>query len=179
MVAADHIRIRRIAPGDGPILRDLRLRSIADSPGAFGQPFDEARARPDSEWQREARRAAHGDERAWLIAEGPGGTVGIVQGRRRRPSTLLLFSMWVDPTSRRHGVGRLLIGALESWARRSAASETVLWVLAANQEAIEFYRRLGFMPLSRGKDAESGARFGAIAMRRPIDDGVGPSTTAG
>ena len=163
------IRIRRIEPSDGPALRDLRLRSIAESPDAFGQPLDEARARPDIEWWRSARQSSHGESRTWLIAEEAGRTVGLVQGRKRRPATLMLFSMWVDPTVRRLGVGRMLIEALETWGEDWGADETLLWVMADNLAAIEFYRDLGFEPISRGHDADSGARFGAIAMRRAID----------
>jgi ribosomal protein S18 acetylase RimI-like enzyme len=162
------IRIRRISPNDGPTLRDLRLRSISDSPDAFGQSLAEAQARADTEWWQSARQASHGQGRTWLIAEEAGRTVGIVQGRRRRPSTLLLFSMWVDPSVRRLGVGRMLIEALEAWASEWQARETLLWVMADNHRAIEFYRDLGFGTVDRGADADSGARFGAVAMRRLI-----------
>lgn len=163
------IRIRRIGLTDGPTLRDLRLRSLADSPDAFGQPLTDARARPEIEWWQSARQASHGENRTWLIAEQAGLTVGIVQGRRRRPSTLMLFSMWVDPSVRRLGVGRLLIGALEAWASTWGATETLLWVMADNRPAIDFYHDLGFGTVERGHDADSGARFGAIAMRRDLD----------
>ncbi len=167
------LSIRRIQLTDGALLRDLRLRSIADAPSAFGQPLAEAQAQPSSEWRLSARRAAHGDDRIWLIAADLDKPVGLVQGRRRQPETLLLFSMWVDPMARRSGVGRRLIAALETWARGWGAQQTVLWVMAGNSAAIGFYRNLGFIPIARGQDAESGARFGAIAMRRSIDS---PST---
>ncbi len=162
------IRIRRIQPTDGLILRDLRLRSIGDAPNAFGQPLEEARARPEAEWERSAGRSAQGHSRTWLIAETTDGPVGLAQGRRRYPSTLLVFSMWVDPSVRRLGVGGMLIEALETWALRWTATETILWVLAANTSAIDFYRDLGFETISSGQDAESGARFAALAMRRAI-----------
>ncbi len=150
------------------ILRGLRLRSIADAPNAFGQPLEEARGRPESEWHRSARQSSHGDNRTWLIAETTDGPVGLVQGRKRRPSTLLLFSMWVDPTVRRLGVGRTLIETLEDWGRDWDANETILWVYAENGAAIRFYRDLGFEAIKGGQDAESGARFRALAMRRDI-----------
>jgi GNAT superfamily N-acetyltransferase len=162
------IRIRRIAPVDGLTLRDLRLRSIADSPDAFGQPLSEARGRPQKEWQRSARQSSRGDHRTWLIAEADERPIGLVQGRRRRPSTLLLFSMWVDPALRRLGVGRTLIESLEAWGRGWGATETILWVYGANAAAIHFYRDLGFTVMRGGHDAEAGARFGALAMRRDI-----------
>ena len=162
------ISIRRIRPEDGLVLRDLRLRAIADAPDAFGQPLEEARRQPQREWDRNARQSSHGNSRTWLIAESESRTVGLVQGRKRRPRTLLLFSMWVDPRDRRLGVGRDLIDRLEDWARGWNGSETILWVLAVNAPAIEFYRDLGFEIVREGRDAESGARFGALAMRRAI-----------
>jgi len=162
------VLIRRIAPTDGLVLRDLRLRSIAEAPSAFGQPINEARGRPETEWHRSARQSSHGDSRTWLLAETSSGTVGLLQGRKRRPATLLLFSMWVDPVVRRHGVGRLLIKALEAWARGWDAHETILWVYGGNAAAIKFYRDLGFEVMRGGPDVDSGARFGALAMRRPL-----------
>lgn len=171
MTQGSTLRIRRIRPSDGPLLRDLRLRSLEDAPDAFGQPLEEARRRPPAEWAQSARRSSRGGNRIWLIAESEGRGVGLVQGRRRRPSTLLLFSMWVDPFVRRQGVGRELIAALEIWARTWGGTETILWVFGANALAIDFYRDLGFMPVRGGQDAESGARFGALAMRRGIEPG--------
>jgi GNAT superfamily N-acetyltransferase len=161
-------RVRRITADDGLLLRDLRLQSLADAPGAFGQPIAEARGRPMTEWRRSARQSSHGDNRTWLLAETEDGVIGLVQGRKRRPSTLLLFSMWVEPAGRRIGVGRMLIHGLEDWALGWDAEETVLWVYGGNASAQRFYQGLGFDVLRTGDDVESGARFGALAMRRMI-----------
>lgn len=168
MDAPSSVRIRRIRSDDGLTLRGLRLRSIADAPEAFGQSIDEARARPEEEWHRSARQSANGDSRTWLISELGENALGLVQGRKRRPATLLLFSMWVDPSARRLGVGRLLVEALEAWASSWDAQETVLWVFGGNASAIRFYRDLGFEVIRGGPDAESGARFAALAMHRSI-----------
>jgi GNAT superfamily N-acetyltransferase len=173
--SAPRIRVRRIRAGDGLVLRELRLRSLDDAPEAFGQPLEDAREQPDVEWHRSARQSSRGDGRTWLLAEADDIPVGLVQGRRRRPRTLLLFSMWVDPSVRRLGVGRQLIDSLEAWARGWDAEETILWVYQANAPAIGFYRDLGFEPVTEGADAESGARFGAIAMCRSIEARSAPS----
>jgi GNAT superfamily N-acetyltransferase len=76
--------------------------------------------------------------------------------------------MWVDPDVRRLGVGRQLIGSLESWARQWDGEETILWVFPANEPAIRFYRELGFETIVSGEDADAGARFRTLALRRPI-----------
>lgn len=164
--------IRRIAPGDGLLLRDLRSRSLEDAPEAFGQTLAEALAKPVMDWHRSALQSSHGDHRTWLLAERASDVVGLVQGRRRSPGTLLLFSMWVEPGSRRLGIGRALITALESWAGSWRATETVLWVFRHNSAAVSFYRDLGFEVLENGADAEAGARYDAAALRR----GIAPAT---
>lgn len=160
--------IRRIRAPEGSLLRALRLRSLQDAPDAFGQPLTEAVGMSAQEWGRKATQSAHGDERNWLLAERDGVGIGLVHGRRRRPSTLLLFSMWVDPAERRTGVGRQLIGSLEAWAARWGAQETVLWVLQDNQRALDFYDRLGFEVVGTGRDADVGTSFGARTLRRAI-----------
>lgn len=170
MVGASPVTIERIRADEGLTLRAARIRSVADSPIAFGQSISEVRDRPESDWQRDARRSARGASRIWLFARGlqDDQVVGLVQGRRRRPSTLLLFSMWVDPGYRRLRVGERLVDDLERWAVGWSATETVLWVLSRNEGATSFYRRLGFRQLQDGDDAASGARVGAIAMRRAV-----------
>ena len=150
------------------ILRDIRLRSIADAPQAFGQPLKDAQEQLAVEWHRSARQSANGDNRTWLVASRGNDIVGIIQGRKRRPTTLLLFSMWIDPSARRRGLGRRMIAELEGWALGWRATETVLWVYGGNSDAIRFYRDLGFEVVAKGKDVESGARVGALAMLRPL-----------
>lgn len=164
----DGLRIRRIRADEGLTLREMRLRSLADSPDAFGQRLDEARHRPSADWQHSARQSAQGESHTWFFAELNGQVVGIVQGRKRRPRTLLLFSMWVDPSGRRIGLGSALISELEDWARHWGATETVLWVYGGNARAIEFYRDLGFEANRDEADIEAGGQFGAISMRRDI-----------
>src|SRR4051794_29562412 len=160
--------IRRIKPSEWQLLRELRLRSLLDAPGAFGQTHDNAVAIPDSEWQQNARGAARGDSRTWLIAGLDGVDVGLVQARRRAPDDCLLFSMWVAPEARRSGVGRMLIDAVGNWAASWGARRIVLWVVGANEGAHRFYEQIGFQVMTQGPDAESGHAFGAFAMERPI-----------
>jgi GNAT superfamily N-acetyltransferase len=162
------ISIRRIRAPEWQLLRALRLRSLEDAPEAFGQPLAEATGMSALEWQRKALQSSRGDDRSWLVAQRGRATIGLVHGRRRSPATMLLFSMWVDPAARRSGVGRQLIESLEAWAGGWGAQETVLWVLQDNQRALGFYRRLGFEVVDTGRDAEVGADFRALALRRTI-----------
>jgi GNAT superfamily N-acetyltransferase len=169
------LKVRRIRPSDGPLLRRLRLRSLQDAPEAYGQTLQEAVALPDAHWQGASREASQGDQLTWLLAHQAGAPVGIVCGRRRAPETLLIFSLWVDPETRHAGVGRALIAAVEAWARAWGATESVLWVLVRNARAVDFYARLGFTLLRSGPDAANGHRFGAVTMHRALDPVEAPS----
>jgi len=166
---AGTVRVRRIAPDDGPLLRELRLRSLSDAPEAFGQTADEARARTGDDWVAQASAASRGERRAWFIAEIDDFEVGLVLARRRPPDTALVFSMWVDADHRRAGIGRALLDKVSDWARGWGAAAIVLWVLGANDVAIRFYDRLGFEMIDAGPDVESGAPYGALAMSLALD----------
>jgi aminoglycoside 6'-N-acetyltransferase I len=52
--------------------------------------------------------------------------------------------IFVQPASRRWGVGRLLVSAAEGWVRSRGCSEFASDCHAHNEASIEFHRRLGF-----------------------------------
>lgn len=161
------ISVKRIRADEGEVLRDIRLRSLLDSPDAFGQRYDEAAASTLDDWVTTARASAAGERRIWLFArDDAGAPVGVVQARRRPPADCLLFSMWVAPEARRLGAGASLVDAVQHWGAAWGAERVVLWVLAANESAMRFYDRIGFSVLSAGPDADSGRAYGAFAMER-------------
>lgn len=161
------ISVERIGADEWEVLRDIRLRSLLDSPDAFGQRYNEAAASTQDDWVSTARVSAAGDRRIWLFArDDAGAPVGVVQARRRPPADCLLFSMWVAQEARRLGVGAALVDAVQDWGAAWGAERVVLWVLAANESAMRFYDRIGFSLLSSGPDADSGRAYGAFAMER-------------
>jgi GNAT superfamily N-acetyltransferase len=166
------ITVARIGADQGSLLRALRLAALADAPGAFGQTLGDAAAQRDEDWASTARASSAGDRRAWFIAFSDNRPIGLVQGRRRPPHDCLVFSMWVDPTVRRAGVGRALLDAVDEWARGWGARKVVLWVIGGNHGALRFYERLGFGLVESGPDADSGALYGALAMSRSVSRSV-------
>jgi GNAT superfamily N-acetyltransferase len=163
------MEVRRITAADWRLLRELRLASLSDAPEAFGQTHENASREPDAEWQSAARASASGDRRAWFFARDEiGADVGIVQARRRPPHDCLVFSMWVAPSARRTGAGRILLDAVEDWSRDWGARRIVLWVFGTNEGAQRFYESIGFRFIADGPDADSGSSYGAVAMERRI-----------
>jgi GNAT superfamily N-acetyltransferase len=163
------VQVRRIAPGEWQLLRELRLASLRDAPHAFGQTLENAEREPDAEWQSAARASARGQRRVWFLArDKTGSDVGLVQARRRPPDDCLVFSMWVAPAARGTGAGRALIEAVAGWAAGWGAHRIVLWVYGTNEDALRFYERIGFRVLAEGPDVDAGRSYGALAMERPI-----------
>jgi len=55
-----------------------------------------------------------------------------------------LYSLWLDPTARGHGLARPLVGAAVDWARDLRARTVTLRVAAGNAVARGVYESLGF-----------------------------------
>jgi ribosomal protein S18 acetylase RimI-like enzyme len=122
-------------------LREIRLRSLADSPAAFASRLETERLHPDSVWRERAIPSS--SRRMWSARAGDGwvGLTGTVRAERARFD---LISMWVDPAWRRRGVARALIAAVVTWQRRSRGSELYLWVTPDNAAAQSCYETAGF-----------------------------------
>ena len=106
--------IREARPDEWEALRELRLRSLAESPAAFARSAEEEQAFPEAVWRE---RAASHPDRAVFVLEGASGdlagaAVGLDEGDAVR-----VGGMWVAPERRGEGHGRALIEAVLGWAR--------------------------------------------------------------
>jgi len=118
----------------------------ADYPRSYGeQGFTELMAMPD---------------RLVLVAEADGQVVGHLTGRIDEPtpirpvSVATLASMYVRPAHRRHGIGARLVEQFREWARDQNARRMSVTAYTANDDAVRFYRRQGFVPYSTVLETE-------------------------
>jgi GNAT superfamily N-acetyltransferase len=72
--------------------------------------------------------------------------IGLAWGRIEAAETAHVYQMWVAPTHRRAGVGRLLLNAIIEWAS-SRVRYLVLGVTTGNAAAESLYSRAGFVPV--------------------------------
>jgi len=133
----------RLAPGDGPRLRAIRLRALRDAPDAFGRTLAEEQPQPPEYWEGRvaAARVAH------YVVTQDGADVGLVSGApwRDRPGVMGLFAMWVAPEARGSGAGSQLVEAVIAWARAGRFERVALDVADENAAAIRLYERHGFV----------------------------------
>ena len=92
--------LRRLTPDDWAVLRDVRLRALADSPDAFGSTLEREQPFDEKEWRRRSVRPV------W-VAEVDGRPVAMA-GAFTNDGVLQVWGMWTDPDHRGQGVARLL-----------------------------------------------------------------------
>ena len=140
------VTIERPLPEAWERLRAIRLRSLAESPDAFGTTHAQDLARPLGAWRQ--RLEAPIEVAATFIALRGDLDVGVVTGRRSDddPTTAALLGMWVAPEARRLGVGGVLVDTVIRWARGRGFQRVVLDVADGNAPAIALYESRGFVP---------------------------------
>jgi GNAT superfamily N-acetyltransferase len=138
--------VRRAQPADGPLLKELRLAALLDSPFAFGSTYDAEANLTDEEWTLRATRSSSGNDSVLFLAWLGGRPSGIVGGYRPGQSVgaVELVSMWTAPHARRTGLGRLLVQAILDWAAETRSTSVGLWVTHGNTPAHMLYESLGF-----------------------------------
>ena len=138
------VLVRRVAPGDWAAVRDLRLEALADTPIAYLETLDAARALDDDDWQARARRGAQGGDSVQalvLSGERPVATcVGFVGG-----GTAWLAAVYVTPAWRGRGLLAPLVEQVVAWSREQGQSRLSLEVHEDNAAARAAYARLGFV----------------------------------
>lgn len=143
------ITTRQLDPDEWPLWRELRLRALEDSPGAFGSTLADIRERDTEAHWREGVTwprvpfvvEADGQPAAMgrlLFGDDP--VYGDVPGARAE-----LISVWVAPEHRGHGAGRALIAAaVEHLASCHPQTRLLLAVIETNLPARRLYESCGF-----------------------------------
>ena len=160
------MEIREFRAEDGLLMKDVRLRALADAPFAFGgaETLAEEAALPNSHWHQLAAEVG-GQVAAWrdrcvsyVILDG-GEACGTASSYLcpRVPQRAYFSAAWIDPRYRRRGLGRQLMEQAIEWAREHGADHLRLWVDDANPEAAKFYLALGFKPAGEHRPVNPGS----------------------
>jgi GNAT superfamily N-acetyltransferase len=140
--------VRVVRAGDETRLRALRLRALADSPGAFAATAEQEAQLPAAHWAELARQSQAADHLAIYVAIDGEEWLGMGAGRwhERDRGIAQLWGMWVDPSARGLGLGERLVADVCGWAAAQGARFLRLGVATRPGDATPFYERLGFVP---------------------------------
>lgn len=159
------VDIVEAGPDDWALVRDVRLRALADSPDAFGVTLAEAQAQPEQVWRD---RLAGPSPTLLAVHEGTGVAMG---GGFVPPEAdadvAWLWGMWTDPAIRGRGVGRLVLDRLVAWAQ-DAGRTPYLHVTEGNVGARALYVSCGFVPTGAWEPLREGSplRIEEMVLRR-------------
>lgn len=142
----DLLHIRALEAHEVDLHRELRLQALGDAPDSFGETFADTAARPASYWTELTRSVTEPGRHVMFLAceagQVRGSTYGLLD--RERSETGHVGGMWVEPSWRRHGVGRALLQHVFGWARGRGLSRLALWAPAQSPAAMALYHQAGF-----------------------------------
>ena len=146
--------LRRLGPDDWEVFRDIRLRSLADSPDAFGSTLAREQAFDESEWRRRLSGPVYVVEDPDPVALG---------GLFDDAGVLHVWGMWTDPAHRGRGHARRVLDALIA-----PHVGAVLDVNVTNDAARAAYERYGFVGTGRFEPLRPGSeqRMERMVLRR-------------
>ncbi|GAA5145716.1 hypothetical protein GCM10023340_15520 [Nocardioides marinquilinus] len=172
------VDLRRVTADDWTLLRDVRLRALAEAPDAFGTTLAQAHELGHDEW----RSRAGNNGGCTLVAvdrDGRGLAMGGAFAPDDRP-TVFVWGMWTDPAARGHGLGARLLDALVAWCRADGRyAEVRLHVTEGNDAARRLYVRSGFEPTGTWEPLREGSPLRIEELRLPLSQDADPAAQRG
>ncbi|MFD4837217.1 GNAT family N-acetyltransferase [Achromobacter sp. NPDC058515] len=138
--------VRRLTASDAASLRQLRLDALVETPESFGSSYEEEHTLTLEDIREWIAPANDGAMFGVFVDGALAGMVGV--GRQRMLKMrhkAHIWSMYVTPSQRGRGLGRLLMHAAIAHARTMRGIRQVqLSVTANNAAAAALYASLGF-----------------------------------
>lgn len=159
------IEIREVGSDDWQEWRQLRLRSLEESPDAFRSTHAEDSARPESWWRESVETSVTDPLQTLWLATLDGMPAGVLSSRVDAESRVMTAeAMWVTPEARGQGIAVRLLDTGLAWARDAGASRAELWVNQGNSSTRSLYRRAGFRPTTEVEQVRPGAPHILVKM---------------
>ena len=139
------IRIEPITVEKVALYKSTRLAALQDMPTAFGSTYAKESQLSDQDWIKRVAQW-NGERSIARLAMDDDQPCGIAAGffEQSDPRAATLVSMWVAPSHRKLGVGRMLVDTIFNWVAANNGTHLNLLVTCSNDIAIRFYERLGF-----------------------------------
>ena len=164
-------RVDQLGEDDWATFREIRLRSLLDSPDAFASTYGEESSQTERAWRDSAAGRWRGGVAAGVAGRDADGTaVGTATGAEydAEPGIGHVYAMWVAPDARSAGVGRALLDAVVEWAKDRGCGRLVLNVTETNAAARVFYGACGFVETGDRAPLREGSTLDVLTMIRHL-----------
>ncbi|HEY7815285.1 MAG TPA: GNAT family N-acetyltransferase [Nakamurella sp.] len=144
-------KVRRTDAGEWLRLRTIRLAALTTDADSFGTTYERTEATTDAAWQQLAADGAQSPTTAMFAAVTSGGGWIAMSGasvNAEHPDETHVWGVYVVPEHRGGATGAALavMDAARNWVRdHTTCSHITIHVTAANDHALAFYRRYGFV----------------------------------
>ncbi len=164
------VEIRVVGADDAPVVRDLRLRGLAEDPASFGSHLAREQEYTEERWREWVTGSNVSPLFATFVAFVDGRPAGLVISCRdeERPRRFHVLAMWVAPEARRRGVARALLAEAERWAAERGAQSIVLGVTDAAAAAAALYAAAGYRPTGRTEPLSHMPGVTEIELTKPL-----------
>ena len=150
----------RVLPADEwRTWRDIRLRSLADAPDAFGSTLAREQGFTEDDWRQRVTGIS-------VLATVDGVPAALGGGFRVRDGWMQVFAMWTDPAYRRRGLAVQVLDVVVA-AARAEGRRLVLDVAQGNSAARTAYERYGFVATGESEPIREGTTARADLMVLP------------
>lgn len=152
--------LRFLTSDDWVLWRDVRLKSLADSPDAFGSTLERELTYDESRWREWVERSNA------VVAFEDGKPVGCGGVIVTDTQEALVIAMWVVPTHRGRGLSKAILDALVGFAREHDLP-VVIGHNRANPVARAAYLSYGFVPAGESYPLREGSDAVCDVLRLP------------
>lgn len=145
------IEIRRIKSSEVNEFKQIRLRSLKDSPGAFSTRYEDSLFRSEDSWSEQVVCCSSGKDRSTFLCFDNACVVGITSLYRYKEKTDIgeLLQVWVDPKSRGNGLATRLLFAALKWGKSNSFTKIIATISATNFKVTSFYELHGFRRIEK------------------------------
>lgn len=146
------LQFRHLGRDEWPVLRDVRLNALRESPLSFLAKYDREKNYGQERWQTEFDR---GD---WIIGELDSEHVclsGVTRESGAPADECYLEYVWVVPTLRRRGTALGMLRHIIGELKESGVRTVFLWILDGNDPAQLLYKQLDFVTTNERQPLES------------------------
>jgi GNAT superfamily N-acetyltransferase len=162
--------VRLLGEDDWATFREIRLRSLLDSPDAYGSTYGEESSQTERAWRDWTAGRWRGGAAAVFLATDNGRTVGTATGAEydEERGQAHVYAMWVAPDARGAGVGRRLVDAVAGWATHRGCTRLVLNVTETNETARAFYGACGFIETEERRPLREGSDLHVLILAKEL-----------
>jgi GNAT superfamily N-acetyltransferase len=141
------LKVLRLAPDQGLLLRELRIAGLREAPYAFGATLHDTLSADPASFDSIAQQLGTAKDNACFVLYTEGQPAGLIDAFLEAGGSARAFirALWVAPAVRHLRGGELLVATASQWLGEHGAQQIYAWVADINTNAMGFYERLGFV----------------------------------